>query len=97
MLFARNVKFQIKEGKLDDFNRTFSADVLPVLKAQAGFKNELTLLNKSEALGISLWQDRGSAEKYETTAYTKVLDKLMPFLNGTPIIEKYDVGVSTLH
>lgn len=52
MLFARNVKFQIKEGKIDDFNRAFSAEVLPVLKTQAGFKNEITLLNKSEALGI---------------------------------------------
>ena len=92
MLFARNVTFAVRDDKIDDFKGTFAVEVLPVLNAQPGFKSGLVLLNKAQAMSISVWEDRLSAENYETTAYGKVLDTLMPFLAASPTIERYDVG-----
>ncbi|HEV3455975.1 MAG TPA: hypothetical protein VHG32_05410 [Thermoanaerobaculia bacterium] len=91
MRFARNVHFQIKNGQTDKFNSVFTNDVLPLLKKQKGFKEELTLANAQHTIGISVWEDRPSAEAYNTDTYPQVLAKLSPMLDGTPRVETYDV------
>lgn len=96
MRFARNVQFQIKSEKHADFNRIFANDVLPLLKKQKGFKEELTLVNHDRAMGISVWEDRASAETYESTTYPRILEKLSPVLEGTPRVDTYEVAASTL-
>jgi heme-degrading monooxygenase HmoA len=96
MQYARNVHFQIKNGKADEFTRVFEKDVLPLLKKQKGFKEELTLVNRERAMGISLWDDRASAESYQTSTYPEVLQKLNPVIEGTPRVETYDVATTTI-
>ncbi len=91
MRFARNVQYQIKPGKVDEFNRIFTSDVLPLLKKQKGFKEELTLVNPEHAIAISVWEDKSSAEAYTTSTYPQVLAKLTPMLDGTPRVEMFDV------
>jgi heme-degrading monooxygenase HmoA len=91
MKFARNVHFEVKNGQKDEFNRVFTSDVLPLLKKQPGFKEELTLVNAKQTIGISVWEDRKSAELYNTDTYPQVLAKLSPMLQGTPRVETYDV------
>ena len=39
MRFARNVQFQIKNGKEQEFNTLFEKEVLPVLRKQDGFQS----------------------------------------------------------
>jgi len=96
MLFARNVHFNVKKDKHDEFKRIFNNDVLPVLRQQNGFKHELTLTGTDRWMGISVWQDRASAEAYAKATYPKVLEKLTPVLDGTPKVETCEVGVTTL-
>jgi quinol monooxygenase YgiN len=91
MKFARNVHFQIKNGQTDKFNSVFTNDVLPLLKKQKGFQEELTLANAQHTIGISVWEDRPSAEVYNTNTYPQVLAKLAPMLDGTPRVETFDV------
>ena len=45
MRFARNVHFQIKNGKEQEFAGLFEKDVLPMLRKQNGFLEEVTLVN----------------------------------------------------
>lgn len=96
MKFARNVHFQIKSGKEKEFNRLFEADVLPMLRKQTGFKQELTLVDGNRAVGISLWDDRGSAETYQASTYPKIVEKLTPVIEGTPRVENYVIGMTTI-
>ena len=96
MSYARNVHFQIKSGKEQEFTRIFESDVLPALRKQGGFKEEAMLLDGRRALGISLWEDRRAAETYQTSSFPRILDKLTPVLDGTPKVENYQVGVTTL-
>lgn len=96
MRFARNVYFHIKPGKDQEFSKLFDTEVMPMLKKQAGFQNELALVNGPHALGISLWDDRKSADEYETAVYPQVLKKLEPVIEGTPKVERYEVAFTTL-
>jgi quinol monooxygenase YgiN len=90
MRFARNVQFQIKNGKEQEFASLFEKEVVPMLRRQNGFQQEVTLVNPRGAVGISLWDDRKSAETYLTDTYPQILAKLTPFLEGTPKVETYD-------
>ncbi|MFY9551755.1 MAG: antibiotic biosynthesis monooxygenase [Thermoanaerobaculia bacterium] len=98
MNYARNVHFQIKNGKEKEFTTLFENEILPMLRKQKGFKEELTLVNKDKAVGISLWADRASAEAYQTSTYPKIVQKLNPVIVGTPRVETYEVfaGATTL-
>ena len=41
-MFARNVSIHSKSNMLSDSTRTFEKDILPLLRKQNGFKDEIT-------------------------------------------------------
>ena len=90
MKFARNVHFQIKSGKETEFTSLFEKEVVPMLRKQNGFQEEVTLVNPKGAHFISLWDNRKDAETYETATYPQVLAKLNVFLEGAPKVETYE-------
>ena len=90
MKFARNVHFQIKSGKETEFTNLFEKEIVPMLRKQNGFQEEVTLVNPKGAHFISLWDNRKNAETYETATYPQVLEKLTGFLESTPKVETYD-------
>ncbi len=96
MQIVRNVQFQIKRGKVDEFTKTLNNDVIPALRTYQGFSHEFAMVNGDRALGISIWKDRSSADQYETKGYAKVLEKLAPVIEGTPKVETYELAATSL-
>ena len=94
MKFARNVHFQIKGGKETEFNSLFEKEILPMLRKQTGFQEEVMLVNPKGAHFISLWDNRKNAETYETATYPQVLAKLTTLIEGTPRVETYETASS---
>jgi len=90
MRFAREVQFQLKAGKEQEFNTLFEKDVLPMLRKQHGFQSELTLVDARGSQSISLWDDRKSAETYQTGEYASVLAKLTTVIEGTPTVKTFE-------
>jgi len=96
MNYIRNVSFTVKHDKTAEFTKVLTNDILPTMKSQPGFKHELAMFNGQHAVGLSVWTDKASAEKYQTTVYPQVLKKLSLFIEGTPDITNWDLAVSTL-
>lgn len=98
-MFARNVTLHLKADKANEFARTLETDVLPMLRKQPGFKDEITFLasDRDEAVAISLWDKEESAEAYSRETYPQVLQKLERVVEGTPQVESYEVANSTFH
>ena len=94
---ARSVRFDIAPEKNEQFHTLFRNEVLPILKKQDGFKDELLLVKDQHVLAISVWDDMDSARRYETTAYPQLDRKLRPIMSGNPTVEtfKYD-SLSTI-
>ena len=94
---ARSVRFDIANGKNEEFNTLFRNEILPTLKKQDGFKDELLLVQDQHVLAISVWNNVDSARKYETTTYPQLDKKLRPIMTGSPTVEtfKYD-SLSTI-
>jgi steroid delta-isomerase-like uncharacterized protein len=98
-MFARNVSLHVKRGKLNEFTRTFEKEILPIMRRQAGFRDEITfaLPGDVEVIAISLWDSREQAEAYNTSDYPKVLKSVKAMLDGTPKVQNLNVISSTIH
>jgi quinol monooxygenase YgiN len=96
MSYARSVNFTVKTGKIDEFNRLMNTEILPLLKTEKGFREDVTLLRGTAGMSISLWNDRASAETYNTKTYPEVLKKLGLVLEGTPKVDLYDTVLTTI-
>jgi len=96
-MFARNISFHLKSNMLSDYTRAFDKDVLPLLRKQNGFKDEITLAGPGgvDLTAISLWDNKADAEAYNTNTYPQVLKTLARFIEGTPKVQTSDVVNST--
>jgi len=98
-MFARHVSIHLKSNMLSDYTRTFDKDVLPLLRKQNGFKDEITFSSSggTDLTAISLWDNKANAEAYNTNAYPEVLKTLARFIEGTPKVQTGEVVNSTFH
>ena len=98
-MYARNVSMNLKPNTAREFTQTFEKDILPILRKQNGFKDEITFVGTDgkDVLAISLWDRKESADVYSRETYPQVLKSLARFVEGTPEVRGYEVAVSTLH
>jgi len=98
-MYARNVALHLKPNTLGDFTQTFNTNVLPILRKQKGFQDEITFAipGGTDVVAISLWDTRENAEAYNTAGYPEVLKSLDRVLDGTPKVRVSDVISSTMH
>ena len=98
-MFARNISIHLKSNVLSDYNHSFENEILPLLRKQKGFKDEITLAGPGgvDVTVISLWENKSDAETYNTSAYPGVLKTLGRFIEGTPKVHNFEVVNSTFH
>jgi hypothetical protein len=98
-MFARSVSIHVKSNMLSDYNRTFENEILPLLRKQKGFKDEITLSNPSslDVVAISLWEGKANAEAYNTNTYPEVLKTFARLIDGTPKVQTFEFVTSTFH
>jgi len=98
-MFARSISMRLKPNSVAEFNRAMENEILPLLQKQKGFQDELVLVssNGTDALGISLWDQKDNAEAYNRTTYPEVQKLLSKVMEGTPQVQTYEVSSSTLH
>ncbi len=98
-MIARNVSVHLKPNRVEQFTRTMDREVIPLLRKQKGFQDELTFVASGglEVIGISLWDQREDADAYSRRVYPAVLKALADVMEGTPRIQIYEVANSTFH
>ena len=98
-MFARNVSIKLKPNTLNDFNQTFEKEIVPMLRKQAGFRDEIAFASDDSfhVTAISLWDTKEEAEAYNTSAYPTVLKTMDKYLDGAPKVRVTSVINSTSH
>ena len=98
-MFARNVSLRLKPNSLSEFTRTFDKEVIPLLRRQVGFQDEITFAIPGglDVVAYSLWDTKEHAEAYKTAGYPAVLKILHKVLDGTPKVQVSDVISSTIN
>ncbi len=98
-MYARTVRMQLKPNCGPEFTTTVERDVIPLLRKQQGFRDEITFVpsGAQEAVAISLWEQKENAEAYNRGAYPEVLKTLAKVVEGTPQVQTSEVSNSTWH
>src|SRR5690242_12856045 len=98
-MFARKVHMHLKPNSVAEFTQRLEKDVLPLLRKQKGFQDEITFIGQGgrEAFAISLWDKPENAETYNRGTYPEVTKILATVVEGATQVETYDVANSTFH
>ena len=98
-MFARTVRMQLKPNSVAEFIQTLENDIIPLLRKQPGFQDEIAFVvpGGTEAVSISVWDKREHAESYARGTYLQVLQAVANVLEGTPQVDTYEVSNSTFH
>ncbi|HEY6208659.1 MAG TPA: hypothetical protein VIW28_06345 [Gemmatimonadales bacterium] len=98
-MYAREVSMHLKANARNEFTRTIEKDILPLLRKQNGFTDEIIFLapEGTDAVAISLWDRKESADAYGRNTYPEVLKDLANVVEGTPEVHAYEVANSTFH
>jgi heme-degrading monooxygenase HmoA len=95
-MFVRNVSIHLKPNTLTEYSKIFETEILPFLRKQNGFSDEITFAGDNDYVNaISLWDSKQSAETYEKSSYPQVLKMLEKVLQGTPKVSAANVLHST--
>jgi hypothetical protein len=90
---------KLKANSVPEFNRLIENEILPLLRKQQGFRDEITFVapERSEALAISFWETKENAEAYNRTEYPEILKIVAKVVEGTPKVETFELANSTFH
>ena len=86
---ARSVRFDIAADKNEEFHTIFRNNILPLLKEQDGFRNELLLVQDQHVLAISVWKNLDAARKYESGTFPQIDKALRAVMFGKSTVETY--------
>ena len=97
-MFARNVSIDLRPNTLSEFLKTMDNEIVPLLRKQKGFREEMTLSvpGRIEVVAVSFWDRKEDAQSYDSSGYPKVLKILDKFLVRTPHVRTFEVVASTL-
>ena len=98
-MYARTVRMELKPNTVAEFTQLLENDVIPTLRKQRGFKDEIAFVptDGKEAVAISLWDEKDNADTYSRAIYPDVLKTLAKVVVGTPQVHTTEVTNSTFH
>jgi heme-degrading monooxygenase HmoA len=98
-MFTRVVSMQLKPNTAREFLELFDKEILPVLRKQPGFRDELLFVDPGgpEVVAISLWDSKESRDTYSRTTFPEVLKTLAKVTSGAPKVGTFQVARSTFH
>jgi heme-degrading monooxygenase HmoA len=99
-MFTRVVELVSKQRKARELSSTINEKIVPILKKQPGFVDEIVLVSDADSnrvLALSFWKTREDAERYQREQYNSVRDALQPLLEAEPVVRTFEVHSSTGH
>ena len=96
-MFARQLTLQLKPHVGKEFTTALEKDMMPILRQQKGFLDELLLVTPSEneAVLVSMWETREHAEAYHHRVYPDVARLMTRFLLEPPMLKTFNVEYVT--
>ena len=98
-MYARQVSIELKPNSQTDFTHKLESEIIPMLRKQAGFMDEITFVEPGgiRTFAVSLWDSKQNAEAYSQKSYADVTRMLSGLIKGTPRVKTFEVAHSTTH
>ena len=98
-MYARQVSMDLKPNSRAELTQKLETEIIPLLRKQKGFQDEISFVDTAgkEAIAVSLWDSKESAEAYNRGPYAEVTKLLSKLVDGTPRVKTFEVANSTFH
>lgn len=98
-MYTRHLTMRLKRNAAPELARTVEGVVLPLLRKQKGFRDQITFVapERLEAVSVSFWDTKEDAEAYNLAAYPEALKSLSSVVEQNPKLQTFEVANSTLH
>jgi hypothetical protein len=98
-MYVRNVSAHLKSNMLTEYEHIFDTQILPLLRKQKGFRDEITFVSPGglDLTAISVWDLKEDAEAYNANTYPEVLKTFSKVMDRTPGVHTCEVVNSTFH
>jgi hypothetical protein len=98
-MFVRKVSMRLKSEGAAQFTRKMEDEIIPLLRKQKGFLDEMTLIAQGgkEVYAYSFWETSADAEKYDKNEFARVTGMLANVIEGALRLHTYMVANSTFH
>lgn len=99
-MFTRVVEVNLKSGKNRELATTLNEKILPMLKSQPGFVDEIILISESNPnrlLTLSFWKNKEDADRYQHETFPRVQETIRSMIEGSPTVQTFTVDTSTTH
>ncbi len=98
-MFARLVTAHVKPGKFDLVTRKFEEKIIPTLRQQPGFRDEVSFFDadRGESVAISFWNTEADERKYAKDLYPEILKSFGDTFEGMPEVRRFEVANATMY
>ena len=98
-MFARIVEVTFKTGKAKEFTNRLNNEIVPTLRKQPGFVDEISLVSEQQpdqGVSISFWNSKQDAERYNREQFPKIVESIRSLLETEPEVRTFNVTASTV-
>jgi heme-degrading monooxygenase HmoA len=98
-MFSRIVQCNLRNNRVNDARQAIANEVIPRLRKQPGFIDVIEALdtNTGHFVCTSLWRTREDADRYGSTEFPQIAQRLQEFIEGQPTVQTMQVETSTAH
>ena len=101
-MFGRVIAVNTKEGKARQLAKTIQEQILPVLKSQPGFVDEIVLISDTDpdqVMALSFWESQQDAERYTHEQYPRInaLISHLHLVSSAPVSRTFNVDAFSSH
>jgi len=96
-MYAWSIRIKLKANCVAEFTRLVEQEIVPLLRTQKGFQDEITLIagKRNEAIAITYWDSEADADAYNHVVYLDALRTLSKVVESMPVVETFEVVDST--
>jgi heme-degrading monooxygenase HmoA len=99
-MFSRVVAVNAKEGKARQLAKTIRERIMPILRRQPGFVDEIVLISDTDpdqVLALSFWESREDAERYTHDHFPRINELISHLLGSAPVSRTFNVDAFSSH
>ncbi len=98
-MYTLIIEGTLKPRKKTEFTTAWNNEILPTLKKQTGFVDEILLFAADEperGVGLSFWNTKEDAERYHREVFPKVVTGVKHLIKTPPKVRAFNVEAAEI-
>ena len=96
-MYTLLIEGTLNPEKKSEFLSYWNKEILPTLKKQQGFVDEVLLFGSQDpnlGVGLSFWKTKEDAERYRREVFPKLAGSVQHLMNRAPSVRSFNVEVA---